>query len=227
MAPAQPVGAPPPVELSGVYQSQPAPAALPVCAQSATPSPCVQPPNAYRHDGFYFRVSSGFGYAAFSGSGPSGDASVHQFGAPYGGQFALGGTPGEGLVVAGVLRAVVARGQFHGGPKPERNATAANGQLGVLVDWFPKPTGGWHVGALAALGGITISDSDIRDSRGLGFGGSLFGGYDFWIGAEWSIGLQAVFSATSSATMKNNDNEDTGYKLNALSAGLEYTFTLH
>jgi hypothetical protein len=89
--------------------------------------------------------------------------------------LAIGGTPGEGLVVAGVIRGVTARGRFHGGPQPERDATGTNGQLGP----------------------------------------------------QWSLGLQAVFSATSSATMKNSDNDDTGYKFSALSAGLEYTFTLH
>jgi hypothetical protein len=141
--------------------------------------------------------------------------------------LAIGGTPGEGLVVAGVIRGVTARGRFHGGPQPERDATGTNGQLGVLVDWYPNPTSGWHVGALAGVGAITITDSDVRDSNGFGFGGSLFGGYDFWIGPQWSLGLQAVFSATSSATMKNSDNDDTGYKFSALSAGLEYTFTLH
>jgi hypothetical protein len=228
MAPAQPAGAPPPVELSSaVYQSQSAPAALPNCEQRATPSPCVQPPDAYRHDGLYFRISNGFGYAAFSGSGPSGDASIHQFSPGSGALLAIGGTPTEGLVVAGALRAVMARGRFHGGPQPEHNATANNAQLGVLVDWFPQPTGGWHVGALAGLGVIAVVDSDIKDSNGLGFGGSLFGGYDFWIGAQWSLGLQAVFSATSSTALKDSDRDDTGYKLGALSAGLEYTFTLH
>ena len=156
-----------------------------------------------------------------------GDASVHHFSPGAGTHIAIGGTPGEGLAVAGVIRAVAVRGKFHGGPQPEHDATATNGQLGVLVDWFPQPTGGWHVGAIAGLGVVTLSDSDIRTSSGLGFGGSLFGGYDFWIGAQWSLGLQAVFSATSSATLKDSDQDDTGYKFNALSAGLEYTFTLH
>lgn len=212
---------------TGAYQSQSAPAALPECAESATPSPCVQPRDAFRHDGLYLRISGGIGYAAFSGSGPTGDASIHHFNVLGGSLLAIGGTPGEGLVVAGAFRGVTTRGRFHGGPQPEHDATANNGQLGVLVDWFPKPTQGWHVGGLLAVGVVTITDADVRDSKGAGFGASLFGGYDFWIGAQWSLGLQAVFSATSSATMTDDNNDKTGYKFSALSAGLEYTFTLH
>ncbi|HEX4340243.1 MAG TPA: hypothetical protein VH062_30250 [Polyangiaceae bacterium] len=201
------------------------PMQLPACTTRALPSPCLQPRSAYRHDGLYLRISTGTHYTSFTGDGKSGDVAIH--GLTTAPTLAIGGTPGEGVVVAGVLRWEQTRGTVHGAPKPEGNGTATLGELGILMDYFPRANDGWHFGGLLALGVITVSDSQLPDSSGAAFAGSAFGGYDWWIGPEWSLGLMAMFTASSRASLKDSDRNDSGYSLNALSGGLDVTFTLH
>jgi hypothetical protein len=206
---------------------------LPLCESSGKPSPCVQPPDAYRHDGFYLRFGGGFGYGQFSGSGPAGSASVSGLSGES--LFAIGGNVGEGFVVAGVVHGVQVRETLEGSPPPARKATLALGQLGVLVDWFPDPTGGWHVGGLAGLGLVGISDAATRDSGtavvadggGFSFGGGLLGGYDFWIGPQWSAGLYVIATGAGSTAMLDRQGDKTGYSFGAWSLGVQYAFTLH
>ena len=198
---------------------------MPLCTTRSTPSPCVQPPSAYRHDGFYLRLSAGAHYASFAGEGKSTDVSVHGF--TSGTMLAIGGTPGEGVVVAGAIRGEQIRGTLHGAPKPGGNATATLGQLGFLMDWFPKPSDGWHAGGLLALGIVSLSDSELSDSSGAAFSGGVFGGYDFWIGPEWSLGVAGTFTGTTRASLKDSNRDETGYALNALAGGIDVSFTLH
>jgi hypothetical protein len=97
----------------------------------------------------------------------------------------------------------------------------------LLADWFPDPTGGWHVGAMASIAVLSISESWIADSIGGAFGGTLLGGYDWWIGPQWSLGLMAIVSGTTSAVLRDENETDTGYRFNAWFAGAAYALTLH
>ncbi|HVW29855.1 MAG TPA: hypothetical protein VHC69_31040 [Polyangiaceae bacterium] len=212
-------------EYPQVPTSRSAVATLPYCETRAVPSPCLQPPSAYHHDGFYLRISAGLHYASFTGDGKSTDVSVHGFTSAS--MIAIGGTPGDGVVVGGAFRAEQVRGTLHGAPKPEGNATATVGQIGLFMDWFPKPSDGWHAGGLIALGVVSLSDSQLADQSGAAFAASVFGGYDFWIGPEWSLGVMGTFSATSRATLRDSDHGDTGYELNAIAGGIDVSFVLH
>lgn len=203
----------------------PLPPRLPLCESNATPSPCVVPSDAYRHDGFYFRFGGGLEFLDLFGDGPYGSARVS--GSSLGALLALGGNVADGLVVAGAIHTSQTRSTFNGSSKPVHDATAAGTQLGVLVDWYPKPTDGWHVGAMAGLGVVGIAEADIADASGLGFGGVLLGGYEWWIGQQWSLGLFAIVSATTPASLRTRSGDDVGYKFSSFSAGLGYGFTLH
>jgi hypothetical protein len=220
-----PTGAPAPSGPVAVPATPPPAPPLPACESSGKPSPCVQPADAYRHDGFYLRVGGGPGYGALFGSGPSGDASISGFSA--GTLLAIGGNIGEGLVLAGAFQGAQVRNTFEGSPAPQKNASASTGQLGVLLDWFPDPTGGGHVGALAGLGFATITDAEIKDASGLGFGGAVFGGYDFWIGPQWSAGLFVAVGGSTSAELMDRKGDKSGYTLAGWSGTFGYSFTLH
>ena len=174
-----------------------------------------------------------------NGHGPYGSASLTNAG--YGGMIAIGGAVAPGLVLAGTIQGSVFDAKFKGGPfengtvsargktsTASDRSTAGFGMLGVLVDWYPEPTGGWHVGGSTGLGAIVLTNgADDRDFAGVNFAGSVFGGYDWALGRKWSLGLQLVASgATRTKLMEEdpsdkNDTRDTGYRLTPFSVGVQ------
>ena len=86
--------------------------------------------------------------------------------------------------------------------------------LGVVLDWFPDPKGGAHVGLLIGPANIGLQDEDGNSASGAG--AALFGGYDFWVGDQWSFGAEArILAAAADHTRLGNafDDTATGYHL--------------
>ena len=59
------------------------------------------------------------------------------------------------------------------------------------------------------------------------FSAKVFGGYDWWIGPQWTLGLAAVLSATPSSSLVVDDGDKSGYRFQTLSAGIAGSLTLH
>jgi hypothetical protein len=173
-----------------------------------------------------------------AGDGPLGSASVA--GLASGGRIAIGGSLAPGLALAGTISgATITGGTFNGGPYNQANqativtssgnpitasarATASFAQIGVLGDWFPDPAGGWHAGALAALGALGMTNhADDSSWGGIAASGAVFAGYDWWLGRSLSFGLTLVAAGASRASLNDSNRNDTGYKLAALSMGIE------
>jgi hypothetical protein len=226
----------------------PTPALTPAPAPASPPPPSSEPsisPGAStseatpHHDGLYVRVASGIGFMSLWGDGPAGSASIS--GLQSVAILAVGGSPVRGFAIAGAFwGGVVNSNTFNGGPfdgatlttKPmsgavphsipaSTNATGSLGGLGVLVDWYPSPAGGWHAGASVGLGLVGVTTlADNASMGGVGFGASLFGGYDWWIGRNWSLGLMLVAAGANRASLTDTNRNDTGYRLMPLSIGI-------
>ena len=152
------------------------------------------------HDGFYLRMGIGIGSGTVKSKGKllGNDFDVKYTGSGASYELMLGGTLGSGFVLGGGFV-----GQDISDPKVTVSGTSgtsgtgvASGSLGVVVlgpmfDWFFDPRGGAHVGAMIGSGGIGLSDGNGETSRGLGT--SLWGGYDFWVGQQWSMGPELRF----------------------------------
>ncbi len=232
-----PPGQPPPPPPYPGPLSQPPPPPYPPPPYPPPPYPrgrppivhgCAEPDGPYCHDGFYMRLGLGLADTSVWGSGPYGNASVSGIGIAL--SAAFGGPIARGLVLGGALRVTDGVGQFTGGPpNATGNAAASLAQvLGVFVDWYPAPTDGWHVGTQAGLGVTGISDALMRDSSAVAFAGSVFGGYDWWIGPQWSLGVLMSLSTASSEKMADNSSKvDTGYTFTPLAFGLEATILWH
>jgi hypothetical protein len=174
------------------------------------------------------RLGLGLAYTSVWGSGPYGNASISGTGIAL--SAAFGGPVAPGLVLGGALRVTDGVGQFTGSPPDATgNAGASLAQiLGVFVDWYPAPADGWHVGGQVGLGVTSISDALMRDSSAAVFAGSIFGGYDWWIGPQWSLGVLMSLSTASSGNMADNSTKDeTGYTFTPLAFGLEATILWH
>jgi hypothetical protein len=208
---------------------EPEPASTPPLSASVEPIGCI---GTCRHTGFYARFSSGIGYGSFSGDGPNGSASLT--GLANRGSFAFGGDLAPGFVLAGTFQGSSVTSDFDGGPltgamlttddgsvEASSRADAASAQLGVLVDWYPRPAAGWHLGVSAGLGVATIiTRADDEIMLGTSVAGSLFAGYDWSIARSWSVGLALAASGATSASMKDESRE-LGYDLRSLSFALE------
>jgi hypothetical protein len=158
----------------------------------------------WTRNGFYLRVGSGIGSVNMSGSGPKGDASFSGLGSHS--LLAIGGGIARGLVLAGTVQASSISTTFDGGPfvgetvtsngkslTASSKADASASLLGLLVDWYPDPSDGWHVGLSAGLGVTSVKNhADDSTLSGTSAAGSIFGGYDWAIGPQWSIGLALV-----------------------------------
>jgi hypothetical protein len=176
----------------------------------------------------------GYGHVASSGTfsttggGTAGDwrATDKGMGPAY--ELLIGGTIARGFVLGGGFV-----GQDISNPTvtvssstlPDLNGSlTANGSLGVgaigpFVDWFPNDRKGLHLGAMVgfAILGLT-NDSGKSD---FGFGGSLWGGQDFWVGEQWSLGAEARVAAVSA----KRDFSDLGGTVNDKALSLELLFT--
>ncbi len=98
--------------------------------------------------------------------------------------------------------------------------------VGVLVDWYPKPTGNWHAGFSTGVGGIGLTNSaDDSALGGVNFAGTVFGGYDWPLGRNWALGLQLTASGATSTKLRedfdSHDSHDSGYRLTPFSIGVQ------
>jgi len=227
---------------------QPPPAAVaPATPPPPPPPPRVQPilvttpdqpaPDLERvRQGFYFRMVSAPAFVSMSGTGRNGDAKISGLGDAS--VIALGGSVAPGFVIAGMLQATQMTAKFNGGPYVGTSATTADGRkfdvsnqatasamgFGLLLDWYPNPSGGWHAGLAGGLGVIAVQNlADNSQMAGGGLTGRLFGGYDFAIGKAWSLGLGLSLSAVTSSKLKDADDTtiDTGYRLKSVSVGFD------
>jgi hypothetical protein len=183
-------------------------------------------------------MTSGPGFVTLRGHNPSGgSASITDSNAS--GSIAIGGAILPGLVLAGTLQGTTFNAEFKGGPfadatvsaegktsSASHNALGAFGMIGVLMDWYPKPTGNWHAGFSAGLGAIGLANSaDDSELGGVNFSGSVFGGHDWSLGRNWALGLQLVATGGTTTKMReevdSHDTRDSGYRLTPLSVGVQ------
>jgi hypothetical protein len=119
--------------------------------------------------------------------------------------FMLGGSPSPGLTIGGGFWVASVDDPASDSSVDEFDSDASLTQVlvGPFVDVFPRPRHGFHIGG--ALGFAFIQLPEERESRqdraaltSGGAGGALFGGYDFWVSADWSLGAMLRLMATHS-----------------------------
>ncbi len=220
-------------------------AAAPPSTQNPPTPPAAEVPRSRTHDcsrnwirdGFYMRIGSGLGDVHIAGNGPKGAASLHGLGSNE--LIAIGGSIVRGLVLAGAIQGSSTTTTFEGGPFVDEKVTSNGGSaaassradasfsaLGLLVDWYPNPSDGWHVGLSAGFGFTSVKNrADDSTMTGTSAAGNVFAGYDWAIGPAWSIGLSLVGGGALSASMKDSsDQPDTGYRLRSYSLGISASF---
>lgn len=155
------------------------------------------------HDGGYLRIAAGYGAAHTRETFEHSSADVTTTWSAGVFDLAVGGTIVPGLVVAGELHSqgVWTPTAAILGPLGKADGVEA-GMLGVLVDGFPDPKGGFHVGGVVGPAAFLAPNYSST-----GYGAGAFVGYDFWVADQWSLGLLV---RVSHASTRSDDAEDSG-----------------
>jgi hypothetical protein len=176
----------------------------------------------YVHHGFYLRFGAGVSFLDLTGDGPAGGARLSGFGPAL--TLAIGGTLEDGLVVAGTWHLALGASSPPAGPlEGHGNLFVFSEQLGLLVDWYPDPRGGWHVGGAVGVGllGADAVNGSVGGLSGVDAMASLLGGYDWWIARKWTLGVQAVAAGGARTGLDGSDLPGPSYRLGAATLSLE------
>ncbi|HEX4339348.1 MAG TPA: hypothetical protein VH062_25755 [Polyangiaceae bacterium] len=211
-AEAPPQTSPPPLPPGGPSEAPPggppgpyyaeSPGAAPSIYVAQPPLPPLQPRNRYYHDGFYLRLSGGYSFLHVSTSLRDNDSTSSLNGSGTAFDIMIGGTPAPGLVIGGGLllqqafdpgTSVRLRNGNVRGLDAGANGTVGLGMIGPMIDAFPVPTGGFHFGGLLGLAEVGLEDN--QDNLSGGFGLSIWTGYMWWVSSQWSLGIEARYSA--------------------------------
>jgi hypothetical protein len=139
-------------------------------------------------------------------------------------ELLIGASPARGGVVGGALLLdVMPSMRLAPSAQKETDAPVGIGLLGPFVDVFPEPEWGWHFGGTFGLAAVSLQPIDSRRHRLVGLGGAVWGGHDFWMADEWSLG--GVFRVMRTVTA--GDAGDYTLEASTLSASLMVTGVHH
>ena len=185
------------------------------------------PQGARLHDGFYLRLAVGLGLGGALVSSDSKTIGDYSFGGGAGAfDVWIGGTPIPGLAMGGVLSGL-GLGSSERSVDDNRvpgDVSGSMGMLGYFMDVFPDPKRGLHFGG--ALG-LASAQAEVKDSgrkfEGGGLGLQAWGGYDFWVTSQWSLGgmLRFIGSVT------REDDAGVAYRTSLGAATLSFTALYH
>jgi hypothetical protein len=196
---APPPGTPPPAQMNLA-----APAGTKPKIDLSTPPPSPSNPRTYHmHDGFYARASLGLGLlgGGYDDNHPSGE-SLKGLGAAAGLDIMIGGSPSPGVAIGGAVGAEGGAINFERfNQEQDRGFYVLT--VGPFVDAFFSANQGGHMGAMIAYANGNVEAATGDNSSSHGFGGAIWGGYDFWVADDWSFGplLKLSGSLTSETSM--------------------------
>lgn len=185
---------------------------------------------ARTHDGFYFRIGLNLGPLVMSAQPEINGQETEEIdysGLHVGSDLMFGGTPVPGLAIGGALISGFTTDPTlkQGDLERKGDGTLIFSGIAAFADYYFDPHGGGHamllLGFAAADSVSSEGSSGGNDPTGPMVG--IGGGYDFWIGDEWSVGPVArVLYASLSA-----EEGPAKVKYSYLYPSIGVAFTLH
>ena len=172
-------------------------------------------------------MAAGLGFAGALVSSDSKSIGDYSFGGGAGAlDLWIGGTPTPGLAMGGALSAfgLSSSRRSVDGNRVSGDVSGSSGLLGFFADVFPDPERGLHFGgALGLASGLAEVNDSGRKFEGGGLGLAAWGGYDFWVSPQWSLGGMLRFMG--SVTRQEKENVD--YEASLGAATLSFTALYH
>lgn len=176
--------------------------ALAICLTAATilcsiPAATAQAGEPRTHDGFFLRLSAGFGGAGSKISDPTGSIDFSGFSGDV--NIAVGGMVQPNLAVHGTIFGwsvsdpdadvtITGLGTASG----TINGTATMSGFGPGITYYFMPAN-MYASASAGIGRLEL-DGDVDGSTKTGFALDLTVGKEWWAGENWGLGLAGAFS---------------------------------
>ncbi|MFW5739308.1 MAG: outer membrane beta-barrel protein, partial [Myxococcota bacterium] len=137
-----------------------------------------------------------------------------------------------GLVIGGAISGVSVtepdyeakrNGETTDGTLEDTTVTQSN--IGLLIDYYFDPEGGFHMQGLLGLGVLAVEydNEDIDDRSATGPSLALGLGYEGWVGEQWGIG--GLFRLTAAALTE--DEDDVKLNHSVLTPAILFTATHH
>lgn len=144
---------------------------------TVAPPPAPLQRTDFVHEGLYFRFSAGPGFMTTSVKDKATDSRASATDFSLGSELLIGGSPTPGMTFGGGIQ-----GNLGLSTDPTFSYL-----VGPFFDAFPNNKEGFHLGTMLGFAGAAVSAGP--SSTLFGGGLSAFGGYDFWVAPEWSVGL--------------------------------------
>ena len=189
-------------------------------------------PGIHTHDGFYLRLGlgGGRGVETIERTAKDGSVATCEVESPaVVMDLTIGGTIGSGFVLGGSLYTAYVAPQLRGAvtmPESERENEhgATLSGLGLFAEWYPDPSGGFHVQGMLGGGTLLLSDTADSDYAPAGSLVSAGVGHSWWVGPDASLGILA---RADWASLAYEDDADVSFEHTWLHIGLMGTVTYH
>ncbi|HYP98460.1 MAG TPA: hypothetical protein VER96_07290 [Polyangiaceae bacterium] len=234
-SPNGPLPPPPAPRAAAVPPATAGAAATPGAQASARPGelgsdlpPLPRPPLGARlHDGFYLRMGAGFTLGGGLVSSDSKSVGDYSFaGGGIGLDLEIGGTPTPGLAMGAALflEGLGSHKRSVDGQRVNEGVSASPSMLAYFVDVFPDPERGAHFGGALGLATARVEvDNGGSKFEGGGLGLQAWGGYDFWVSSQWSLGLMLRFAGS----VMRQDDAGVSYQATLGTGTLSFTALYH
>lgn len=227
-----PPGQPPPGQVAPAQQGAPPPGYGYGYGYGQPPPPPEAQPNAgvNTHDGFYLRLGLGFASANGTVEFKDTDIEADVTGGGLAVELALGGTVAPGLVIGGgSYGASIPKATWDaGGGLGEADAGAlVLSSIGPFMDYYFDEHGGGHLQLAIAFAAVSQEEGDDLGENydGTGYALMIGGGYEWWIGDEWSLGLLGRLQYFS--VSGEGDETDAEFDATFLMPALMMSITYH
>lgn len=193
-----------------------------LCAQTVSAQVLIpettQPSGFHEHDGFFLALSTGPVYANIKDQWRGTTLTFDGVGASF--DLRIGGSVAQNLILSGDLMGWSLDEPKVSGYGSLDNVDLVQGTVGVGLTYYFMPENIFISGTVGLAGfSLDVRGTTTNSDNGLGL--YVKSGKEWWVGANWGLGVAATFGWSSVKTATNSGDE----KLSGYSVGLQFNAT--